>query len=173
MSTETESGHAIDPLDLSAETVNFDVLNDTLSNFIRIINVAVSRDWEARIQDLPAVRGIGKVWTLFLIHNHPGIRPSTLATLSLRDRSDIARLLDALEKDGLIRRVTSPADSRAWELHLTAAGEALVVELRDRMKASRQFVGDVDDEDYTMLMQLLRKVYWKLVSSPRPTGITE
>jgi DNA-binding MarR family transcriptional regulator len=150
--------------------IDLDVLDVTLSFYLRGLSMAVSRDWESRLDGLDPIRGTGKVTALFLIANHPGIRPSVIAQVSLRDRSEIGRVLDGLEANGFITRRTSTQDSRAWALFLTEEGERIVAELRRRVRESREFFGDVSEEDYTQVIALLRKIYWRIVTEPRPIG---
>ncbi len=153
--------------------INLDVLDFTLSFFLRSLSMAVSRDWEGRLDGLDPIRGTGRVTALFLIANHPGIRPSVIAKVSLKDRSEIGRVLDGLESKGLITRRTGATDSRSRALFLTGAGESIVVELRRRVQESREFFGDVSDEDYVEVIALLRKIYWRVVTEPRPIGSDE
>lgn len=155
---------------VSPETIDLDVLDVTLSYYLRSLNMAVSRDWESRLDGLDAVRGVGKVIALFLIANHPGIRPSVIAQVSLKDRSEIARLLDGLETAGLITRRTNTTDSRAWALFLTEEGHRVVKELRRRVRESRAYFAHVSDEEYDQVIALLRKIYWRVVTEPRLTG---
>ncbi|HEY0122018.1 MAG TPA: MarR family transcriptional regulator [Rhizobium sp.] len=155
---------------VSSETVDLDVLDETFSYFIRDLNIAVSRDWEARLQGLEELRGTGKVAALLAINKYPGIHPSAIAQINLRDRAEVARTLNRLEKDGLIYRRPGRKDSRSWSLFLTEKGEAIVEPLRQRIRESRQFLFDVGDEEYEQAMTLLRRIYWRLVMTPRPVG---
>lgn len=173
MAAEPENVEEVWPgegLAVSPEAVDLDVLDDALSYFIRDLNIAVSRDWEARLDGLDALRGTGKVTALLMIHKYPGIHPSTIAQINLRDRADAARTLTALEKAGLIYRKPGRKDSRSWSLFLTEAGEAMVAPLRERVRESRQFLFDVSDDEYDQVMNLLRRIYWRLVMTPRPVG---
>ena len=43
----------------------------------------------------------------------------------------LCRMLDRMEEAGLLERRRDPADRRAWRVHLTAAGQALLPQLRD------------------------------------------
>jgi DNA-binding MarR family transcriptional regulator len=43
----------------------------------------------------------------------------------------LCRMLDRMEEAGLIERRRDPADRRAWRVHLTEAGQALLPELRE------------------------------------------
>lgn len=155
---------------VSPETIDLDVLHDTFSYFIRDINIAVSRDWDARIADMEDIRGTGKVTALFMIANYPGIHPSAIAQINLRDRAEVARTLNGLEKAGLIHRKTGRKDSRSWSLFLTEAGEKCVVELRKRIQESRKFLCDISDDEYEQAMNVLRRIYWRLVMAPHPVG---
>lgn len=155
---------------VSPETVDLDVLNETFSFFVRSIGIEVSRDWDARISDIEEMRGTGKVTALFMISKYPGIHPSTIAQVSSKDRAEIARLLTGMEKAGLIYRKAGRKDSRSWSLFITDKGEALLSEIRQRVRASRQFLSDVSDKEYDQVMELLRKIYWRMVMSPRPPG---
>ena len=71
----------------SVSEVDLDVLENTLSFYIRTVNIAVSRDLDDRLEGLDVARGTGKITTLLLVDSHPGIRPSVIAQLILKDRS--------------------------------------------------------------------------------------
>ncbi|NLS20070.1 MarR family transcriptional regulator [Rhizobium sp. P40RR-XXII] len=155
---------------VSPDTVDLDVLNDTFSFFVRSLSIEVSRDWDARISDIDEMRGTGKVTALFLISKYPGIHPSTIAQVSSKDRAEIARLLTGMEKAGLIYRKAGRRDSRSWSLFITEKGESSLSEIRQRIRQSRDFLADILDEEYDQAMALLRKIYWRLVMTPRPPG---
>lgn len=153
---------------VSPETIDLDVLNGAFNYFIRDLNIAVSRDWDARVSDLGDMSGTGKVTALLLINRYPGIRPSTIA--QLRDRAEVARTLNSLEKAGLIYRQSALKDSRSWSLFITDKGKERVEQIRQRILESREFLSDVSDEEYEQVMTLLRRIYWRLVMAPRPVG---
>ena len=104
---------------------------------------------------------------LFLIANHPGIRPSVIAEVSMKDRSEMRRVLHGLEANGLITRRINSTDTRARALFLTEAGERTVAELRRRVRSSRAFFLDVPDDEYAQVMTLLRKIYWRVLTAHR------
>ncbi|WP_333816664.1 MarR family winged helix-turn-helix transcriptional regulator [Tabrizicola sp.] len=56
-----------------------------------------------------------------------------LAVYSVVEQSTLSRALDQLAVEGLIRRETDPADSRATRVHLTEAGRARFETLWPRM----------------------------------------
>ena len=149
---------------LKAGDVDLGVLDDTLSFFIRSINIAVTRDLDRRLEGLDVAKGTGKITTLFLVERHPGIRPSVIAQVILKDRSATGRIVDDLEAHGLIRREAAQDDSRAQALFLTEKGADLAITVREIVRQSRDFFADVDDEDYRAVTALLRKIYWRIVT---------
>lgn len=152
------------------DALDLDVLDVTLSFFIRTLNIAVSRDWESRLDGLEAIRGAGKVTAMLLIDNHPGIRPSVIAQAAMKDRSEMGRVLDGLESSGLITRQTSSVDSRAWALFLTDEGKRVADRIRQRVRESRAFFADLSEEEYDALIRSLRALYWRIVTHPRAPG---
>lgn len=163
----TQTGAAGERIAARQDEIDLDILDDTLSFYLRSLSMAVSRDWESRLEGLDTVRGTGKVTALFLIANHPGIRPSVIAEVSMKDRSEMGRILDGLEANGLICRRTNSTDTRARALFLTEAGQRTADELRRRVRASRAYFHDVPDDEYAQVMDLLRKIYWRVLSTPR------
>ncbi|KQT69110.1 MarR family transcriptional regulator [Aureimonas sp. Leaf460] len=149
---------------MRAADVDLDVLDGTLSFFIRSINIAVSRDLDRRLEGLEVAKGTGKVTTLLLVGRHPGIRPSVIAEIILKDRSAMGRIVDDMQGQGLVRREVAGDDFRAQALFLTPKGEELAETVRGIVGASRDFFGDVEDEDYEAVMALLRKIYWRIVA---------
>ena len=67
--------------------LDFDVFAELLSFYVRTINILVSQDLDANMEDLGLAGGTGKIATLLLVGANPGIRPSVLAHLVRRDRS--------------------------------------------------------------------------------------
>ncbi|MFT3974651.1 MAG: MarR family transcriptional regulator [Amaricoccus sp.] len=152
------------------DRIDLDALADTLSFYIRSLNAAVSRDWDVRIHDLKPIRGVGKVTAMLLVSQHPGIRPSVLAQVAMKDRSEMGRVIDGLEAAGLLARRQSATDSRARALFLTEAGERMAEEVRRRVSESRAFFGDLSEEEYLAVIAPLRSLYWRLVTNPRAAG---
>lgn len=149
------------------EDINIDVLEDTLSFYIRTVNLAVSRDLDERLEGLDVAKGTGKITTLLLVDDYPGIRPSVIAHLILKDRSAMGRLIDQMEQHGLIRREVSPEDSRAQELYITEAGAALAVKVREIVpKQSRDFFSFIPEDEQKLVMDILRRAYRRIVGLP-------
>ena len=56
----------------------------------------------------------------------PGATQASLADPLLKDHANITRMLDGLQRRGLIRRRPNPGDRRSFHIHLTDAGQELV-----------------------------------------------
>lgn len=148
----------------SIKDVDLDVLEDTLSFYIRSVNLALSRDLDERLDGFDVARGTGKITTLLLVDSHPGIRPSVIAQLILKDRSAMGRIVDHLEDHGLLRREVSADDSRAQELYITQKGAALAVEVRAIItKQSSDFFAGMPEQDQKLILDILKRRYRQIV----------
>ena len=87
-------------------------------------------------------------------------RPADLATALGCSRATVTRLLQGLERDGLVAPRRDHDDGRARRVGLTAAGARLVRELRPaterRLAALLWHVGDADRRDLARLIERLR-----------------
>jgi len=81
-----------------------------------------------------------------------------LAVYTVTDPSTLSRALDQLDAEGLIRRETCTADSRATRVHLTDAGRATFERLWPSMAAAQDalFRGIPDTERRVFLATLQR-----------------
>jgi DNA-binding MarR family transcriptional regulator len=68
---------------------------------------------------------VPRTYMLYHIADTPGISPSQLSDRMFCDKSNITRLVQGLETDGLVARRPHEHDGRATRLHLTPAGAAL------------------------------------------------
>ena len=75
------------------------------------------------------------------------VRQVDLTEPVLGDPPNVSRLLDALVERGDVRRSPDPADRRSWSISLTAAGQARVDRLVERVVAERRLVFDGFGED--------------------------
>ncbi|GAA0506890.1 MarR family winged helix-turn-helix transcriptional regulator [Tatumella terrea] len=123
---------------------DFGGLELLLSFYIRRVNIAVSRHLDKKLSGLDVAKGTGKIGTLLIVSRHPGISPSEVADIILRDRSSMGRLLVRMEAQGLILRNVSPHDQRSLALYLTPAGHRLAEKV---IQLTRQ----QDDEFFYMV----------------------
>jgi len=158
MTTPTKNGPT------SVKDIDIDVLEDTLSFYIRSINIAVSRDLDEKLEGLDVAQGTGKITTLFLVDGNPGIRPSTIAQVIFKDRSAMGRLVDQMEGHGLLRRQIAPEDSRAQALYITDKGAQLAAHVRRLVTLqSREFFLEMTDEEHDLVLDILRRTYRRIL----------
>src|SRR5215831_14937473 len=90
-----------------------------------------------------------------------GARPEGLCTLTIAERMiektpGITRLIDRLEKKGLVRRVRSEEDRRQVWCRITPAGERLLARLDDPVESfDRETVRDLSPAEQDQLTALL------------------
>ena len=68
---------------------------------------------------------ISRYYALHHIAANPGLPPSRLSQLMFCDKSNITRLLQALESDGYVERRQHEQDGRIQRLYLTESGTRL------------------------------------------------
>jgi len=144
--------------------VDLDVLENMLSFYIRVVDSVLSRDLDNRLKEYEVARGKGKITALFLIDSHPGIRPSVVAELTMKDRSALGRILENFETHGLITRKISKKDSRAQELYITEKGAAMAAEVRAIVvEQSENFFDHIIPRDeQKQMMGILKRAYLRL-----------
>lgn len=151
--------------------IDFDVFGKLLSFYIRTLNILVSQDLDARMQDLGLAGGTGKIATLLLVDANPGIRPSVLAHFIRRDRSAMGKLLDAMGRADLVERRVSRVERRARELYLLPKGTALVERVRGvALRQDRDFFAVLEADERAQLRALLRKVYGRYLDMMPDAG---
>jgi DNA-binding MarR family transcriptional regulator len=67
---------------------------------------------------------------LSIINTNPGINQLAIASVLSIERAGLGRLVERLERQGLVARTASSTNRRYYVLHLTTAGAALLERLR-------------------------------------------
>lgn len=69
-------------------------------------------------------------WSImFCLTDEDGITHKELARKTEKDRANVTRLVDQLERKGLVQRVNNPEDRRSIQLYLTETGKEIVDKL--------------------------------------------
>lgn len=114
--------------------------------------------------ELEAAGALPLAWydVLYTLQEQPGgrMRLAGLADAVLMSRSGLTRLLDRLEKKGLMRRVECPSDRRGLFAELTEAGDRALK--RSWPAYSRallaHFANKLDDSEVESLASILGKL---------------
>jgi len=134
-------------------------LENLLSFYIRSINIAVSRDLDNKLSGLDVAKGTGKISTLLIVSRHPGIRPSAIADLIMRDRSSMGRLVDKMVQQGLLMRQNDPDDQRSQALYLTHQGHKLAQQVVALTRQQdRDFFHMVSEDEKSLMLNLFNKI---------------
>ncbi len=67
-----------------------------------------------------------RFFTMYHISTHPGINYIDLSDLMLCTKSNTTRIVQSMQKDGLVTRNSHPQDGRSFQLFLTENGKALL-----------------------------------------------
>ncbi|PTV95445.1 MarR family transcriptional regulator [Rhodobacter aestuarii] len=149
-----------DDLKVTIGGLQIDVLEGAFSWYIRSLDSVVSRDLDARMAHLEIARGKGKITAILLVDDYPGIRPSQIAEVLMRDRPATGRIIEGMVAAGLIRREEDPADQRAQSLFITEKGQALAQEVRAIIRAQEEeFFDFIAPEDRAQFMRMLKRAY--------------
>jgi DNA-binding MarR family transcriptional regulator len=88
---------------------------------------SVDRAWLARMREHGLT--IAQWQVVAILNEYDGARLGQLARMSGTEQPVMTRVVDQMERDGLVRRAPAPDDGRAVEVWLEAAGRALFAEL--------------------------------------------
>jgi DNA-binding MarR family transcriptional regulator len=103
-------------------------LSNNLGYRIRRAQLWVFKDVSRQLA--PFDISIAQFSVLSIINTNPGINQLAIASVLAIERAGLGRLVERLERQGLVARTASSTNRRYYVLHLTTAGAALLVRLR-------------------------------------------
>ena len=88
------------------------------------------------------------------------LRPGELAELTLFERYSVTRLIDRMEKKGLVERIPCPQDARGAVIRITESGRQLRRNMWPVYSAAikKKFANKLDNGDAEQLAVLLAKL---------------
>ncbi|RUS65227.1 MarR family transcriptional regulator [Pseudorhodobacter sp. E13] len=112
-------------------------------------------------------------WALLLILNkHEQLSPRILAKLTLRDSTTVSRLVDRLERKGLVERIRERKDRRVVDVVMTAAGRAEFSSLSETAKAFIDTsLRGIAPEDAERVIQILKRMSENLSAAKRTQDV--
>lgn len=137
--------------------LDYGVLDELLGYTLRRAQVAMFLAFHAatRSQDITPPR----FTALVVIGANPGINQSVLGRVLGIARSGAMSLADWFEGRGWVERRRRPNDGRAWGLHLTRRGEALVGRMRRAvLDEDRRRAAVLTARERRELLRLLNKL---------------
>ncbi|KIF70125.1 MarR family transcriptional regulator [Streptomyces sp. AcH 505] len=110
---------------------------------------------------LLAARGLAMWDYIVLAQLARGTAPTQLALAQAvdYDKTRLIKLLDELERSGLLTREPDPADRRARIVRLTPAGERLLAEARGDIRVMEEdLLGQLDGTERDVLLAVLPRL---------------
>jgi DNA-binding MarR family transcriptional regulator len=101
---------------------------------------------------------------LFIITRGGKLTPTQLAKLLLRSRNSVSKLIDGMEKDGLVRRYHTREDRRTVYVEVTSAGLSFIMARLNVIKSLEEEIRScLDDGELQTIVDLTRKLRLKLI----------
>jgi len=116
----------------------------------------LARRWRRLIEAHLATTGLTDATWVPMVHldaTGGGLTQKDLAALVGVDGSSLVRVLDILERDGLIERRRDASDGRARLIHLTALGQQRVAKIQNALRTAEQaMLVDLSDADLRVML---------------------
>jgi DNA-binding MarR family transcriptional regulator len=97
--------------------------DDSLGYLLNRADLKVKNHFQRLIKSCNVTR---EQWTILSqLYDADGISQKELSEHTFKDQAAVTRMLDAMERKGLVRREVNPADRRAFSIYLTDRGKAL------------------------------------------------
>lgn len=128
--------------------------------------VLAGRRWRSLLDERlrPTNQTSARMETLAAIMNSPPLSPQVDIARRLRiEGPTLTRMIDALEKDGLVERVPDPSDRRTKQLRVTEAGEDALEEMfaiADDMRV--RLLDGLDEDEVAEINRFLRMLIGRL-----------
>lgn len=88
-----------------------------------------------------------------------GLQQSELAICTNRNRANVTRIIDILEREGIVVRQDDPSDRRVFKIFLTDLGKQLKSETaKCAQKSIEDALMDVPEKDRAIAMDVLQKI---------------
>lgn len=135
----------------------FDCYARSLPYLIEKASVYIRLRGALLLNELGADITLEQFITLDAISSSPDVCQRDLAKILLKDRSNVTRILNILEKKGLIKRETSTKGNRVVKVTtLTENGKEVMDKYADRMKADlNDFLAQFDQNDLKVMEKML------------------
>jgi len=94
------------------------------------------------------------------LYQRNGRSQTELAGDSYKNAPTVSRIIDLLEKKGLVERQRFENDRRRYKIFLTDAGKAVVEKVQPSVSSLRaQSWDNLSDEDYTQFLRIINQVF--------------
>ncbi len=144
-------------LDTPTERLSMNVLGATMGFMVRVVQVQILQAYYERFGKSGLTTG--EFSALAAIRENPGVRQGALASAMMIKRSNMTKLVQSLERGGLIARRAAADDARSVNLELTVKGHrALESVLPDIEAFNREVTQALSVPERQVLLGLLGKL---------------
>ena len=134
-------------------------LQDVLFYSLESASKAYRRFAQARLHESGVDITIDQWLVLKTIHESPDITLQKVGAAVFKDFASVTRIVQLLERKGLLRRKPHPSDGRRSELVLTRSGESVIRTVEPIAQANRRrALEGIDAEDVARLRELLKRI---------------
>jgi DNA-binding MarR family transcriptional regulator len=128
--------------------------------------IRVEADMRARAHGMTRAQ-----WVILVrVERQPGLSQKELAEVMEVEPITVARLIDRMERRGIVERRPDPKDRRVWRLHLCPTAQPLLAELHEaRTALARSITSGLDPEAIEELSDTLMTMKAALTHEPRPS----
>lgn len=134
----------------------------------------LARRWRRTLDAHLARQGLTSTSWVPLIHleeSGGGISQKELARRVGVDGSSLVRVLDMLERDGLIERRRDQDDGRTRLIHLTADGQRRVAEIRDELgQGEEELLAGISDTEIAAMLDCFARINRRMSDLEHPVG---
>jgi DNA-binding MarR family transcriptional regulator len=134
----------------------FAVINGKVSS---AINRCMHRDFRnAGLEITP------EQWTILMfLWQNDGVTQKTISDATYKDKPSITRLIDNLEKQGLVTRSQNTKDRRSNKIFLTKKGQELYPTVKKiTLKTMQEGLNGLTEKDISQAQYLLKKIFENL-----------
>ncbi len=142
--------------------------NDNIGTMIGQVARLMRRSFDERARGIGVTRPQWQV--LSLLHRHEGINQGGLAEMLEVEPITLGRMIDRLQDADLVERRADPADRRAWRLHITPRGHALLTRLQPFANETFEIALEGIDENSRAMMAVMLDQIRSNLSRRVPAG---
>lgn len=142
---------------------NFNI-NDSLGFLLGQTNSLMRYQFNKRIKEKGFNTTVEQWGILNIVNTFPGITQSEIASKGRKDKTNITRMLDLLEKNGNVERKSSKNDRRQHNIYITNKGEKLLNDIIPiSAEVNKLSVKGLNQEELVKFTSLLKKIHINLV----------
>lgn len=141
-----------------AARLDMTALSGLVGFMVRVVQLQMFKAYYDRFGKDGLTTGAFSVLTA--IRANPGVRQGALASAMMIKRSNMTKLVQSLERAGLVSRRAADGDGRSINLDLTVKGRRLIDRLLPQVVAyNRDVTGALSVHERQILLALLGKLY--------------